>query len=441
MWPPIPARPMSIALELLVIVGLTLVNAFFAGAEIAILSVRKTRLRELADEGHAGARITLRLRDDPERFLATVQIGVTVAGATAGAFGGAVLAMPLQVLLRGVGVSPNAAENVAFASVVAVVSVLSVVVGELVPKSLALRYAEPAALVVGRPLWVLSLLARPLVWFLTAASNVVLRPFKDQTTFTEARLSPEELQQLVDEAAAAGTMDRDTGEIASRAIELSKLKAFSVMLPRSEIVWLPLSATRADVERLLREHPHARYPVLDDAQQPVGYVVAHELFPQLLEKKLDIVGLLREIPTFPEPAAAASVLRMLQRARTEIGLVVDETGFPTGLVSIEALAEELFGEIVSEHEHAEPRLVAREDGTHDVRGDTPLHEVNRELGLELPIEPAAATMGGLVVDRHGGFPSAGTRVDLGEGVEAEVLESTPRRVLRVKLRIARPTAP
>jgi len=427
---------MGIGTELLVILGLTLLNAFFAGAEIAILSVRKTRLHELAEEGHRAARLAMRLREDPERFLATVQVGITVVGASAGAFGGAVLEHPIAALLRGLGLG-HASEQVAFALVVAVISILSIVLGELVPKSLALGHSERVALWVSWPLFVLSRVAVPLIWALTAASNVILRPFRDETTFTEARLSPQELQQLVDEATAAGTVDRETGEIASRAIDLGNLKAFSVMVPRNEIAWLALDASRERVERVLRDEPHARYPVLDGAQQPVGYVLTHELYAQLLAQRFDVKALLREVPTFVETAPAVEILRALQKARSEIGLVVDESGAPTGLVSIETLAEELFGVIAAERETVTRSIAPAGDNAFEVRGNVHLHEVNRELGLELPIEPTATTLGGLVVAVHGTFPPVGASVVLPDGTRAEVLETTARRVLRVMLRVGK----
>lgn len=423
----------NLCVQLLVIVGLSLANAFFSGAEIAILAVRKTRLRELADEGHEAARLTLSLRENPERFLATVQVGITVIGATAGAFGGAVLERPIAALLQQVGLGATGSERIAFVLVVAFISIVSIVLGELVPKSLALRSPERIALWATGPLFLISRVAGPAIWFLTATSNLLLRPFRDRTTFTEARLSPEELQQLVDEAAVAGTVDKETGDIASRAIDLGKLKAFSVMVPRGEVTWLSLDATREGVERTLRDKPHARYPVLDVSQEPAGYVLAHEVYGQLLDKKFDLRSLLRGIPTFPEAAAVVEILRSLQRARTEIGLIVDDDGAASGLVSIESLAEELFGEIIAENERPRRSIVPQGDGSILVRGDTPLHEINRELGLGLPVQKDASTLGGLVLTTHGTLPTAGTKLVLPGGVDAEVEEVTARRVLSVRL--------
>lgn len=421
----------AIVQEVFLILALTLLNGFFSGAEVAMLSARKTRLRELADDGNRSAREALLLRAEPERFLATVQVGITVVSATAAAFGGAVLEEPIAAGLQRLG-APGA-RTVALVVVIALVSFLSVVLGELVPKSLALRHAERATLLVARPLSALSRLATPVVWFLTASSNVVLRPFHDRTTFTEARLSPEELQQLVEESAAAGGVDAEAGEIASRAIDLGRLKVFSVMVPRAEICWLSTTEGPAEVRAALAARPHARYPLRDRSEAPLGYVLAHEVYGQLLAGEVDLRKVVHEIPAIPEAATALVALRELQRARTEIGLVVDETGAPVGLISIEALAEELFGEILGEREATSRAVTRVDDRTFDVRGETPVHELNRELDLELPVEPNAATLGGLVLATHGRFPERDTTVVLPGDVQARVLETAARRVTMVRL--------
>jgi magnesium and cobalt transporter len=228
-------------------------------------------------------------------------------------------------------------------------------------------------------------------------------------------------------------MDQEAGDIASRALDLGKRKAFSVMVPRGEIAWLSLDAPRQAVEQVLREAPHARYPVRDPSRQPAGYVLAREVYAQLIEGRLDLRELLREVPAFPEGATAVAVLRSLQKARSEIGLVVDESGATSGLVSIETLAEELFGEIAGEDEEVRRSIAPRDDGSFLVRGDTPIHEINRELGFRLPIEQDASTLGGLVIAAHGRFPRRGARVALGGEIHAEVMETEARRVVLVRL--------
>ena len=207
------------------------------------MALRKTRIEELAKQGKGSARAVSLLRDDPERFLATVQIGITVISATAAAFGGEAIAMRLIPQLRRVEAIGERAEGVALALVVAGVSYLSIVLGELVPKSLALRHAEAYALSVGRVILALAWLARPLVWLLGVSANLILKPLGDRTNFTEARHSAEELQEIVEEAAKAGTINAEAGEIASRALELPELTAADVMVPRQYVVMLELHAT------------------------------------------------------------------------------------------------------------------------------------------------------------------------------------------------------
>ena len=422
-----------------ILLGLTAINAFFSGAEIAILSVRKSRLRELADAGSRRARSALALRDKPEQFLATVQVGITVVGASAGAFGGVVLEQPVANALRSIGAGAWA-DRLALALVVALVSALSIVLGELVPKSLALRSSDRFALLAAPVLLLLSRVAAPGVAILTAASNLFLRPFHDRTNFVESRLSREELRQLVEEAADAGSLDAQAGEMATRAIDLGDLAVGAVMVPRGAIASLEVGASQEEVRALLRDRPYSRYPLTDGASENVlGYVMARDLYTQLLDGRLDLRAALRQVPYFPEQTRAVEVLRTLQTSRTHIGVVVDELGSVAGLVSVEDLAEEVIGEIFAEHET--PSGVAQPDGPNAylVLGTAPVHEINRELGTDLPTGPGFSTLAGLILNQERAIPMAGARISMPGGVEVEVVEATSQRIRRVRLRM--PGAP
>jgi len=405
----------------------------FAGAEIAIISVRKTRLDQLVDEGSASARAVKRLRDQPERFLATVQVGITVVGATAAAFGGAALAGQLSPHLEGL--LGTYAQPVAFALVVAIVSFLTLVLGELVPKSLALRSSERYALLVARPLLALSGLARPLVWLLTAASNVVLRPFGDRTTFSEARLSVEEIEQLVHEAGRAGALDAPTAEIASRALAFRDLTAGDVMVPRSRIVALPRDASPEDLRRMLLEEGRSRMPVYDGTlDEIVGYVVAKDLAAMAWEKQLIVLqDLVRPVLFVPATAKAVHVLREMQRRRTQIAVVVDEYGGVVGLLTLEDLVEELVGDILGEQEQPEALFQPEPGGTALVRGDAPIREVNRALELDLPEGDGYTTLAGLCIALAGSVPERGARLRSPDGSEVEIVDASPRVVRFVRL--------
>jgi putative hemolysin len=425
-----------IATEVLVIVGLVLLNGFFAGAEIALLSVRKTRLTELAKDGRAATRAALRLRSDPERLLATVQVGIGVVGATAAAFGGSALQQPMEDWLMGLGLT-RYAHQIAFMLVVGFVSGLSIVLGELVPKSLALRSSERFSLWVSLPLSALAILARPLVWLLSAISNLVLRPFKDQTTFSEARLSPEELQTLVEEAAATGTVHPEAGDIASRAIDLGSLRVGAILVPRSVVVTLPFGATKDEVLSTLEKSPHARYPVVGENSEDIrGYVLARDLYAQLVRGgQIDWESCVRAVPFLIEGRRAMDALRELQENRTILAVVVDEHGSFSGIVTVDDITEELVGDVIAEHSAEERRIVALEGRAFSVRGTTPLHELNRELELSLPEGPGFTTLAGLVVHTAGRMLEVGSTLELPGGVKIEVTEATPRhvRAMRVTL--------
>jgi len=422
-------------IEILVVLALVAANGVFAGAEIAVLTIRRTRIADLVDEERAGAAALAALRADAEGFLATVQIGITVVGAAAAAFGGATLSAPLAAALGKAGVPGKVADDVALAVVVVVVSFLSLVGGELIPKSLAMRYAEGYALAVARPLSLLARLARPAVRFLTFCSNLVLRLFGDRTSFTEARLSREELQTLVEETATAGALDRHASEIASRALDLPGLKVSAVMTPRPAVVALSSTASVGELREVL-SRPFERFPVHDGNLDEVrGYVLGRDVLLRLLdgaERPLD--GIVRDAPIFPATAEAVAVLRELQGRQVAIGFVVDEQGGLAGLVTLEDLVEELVGEIFHERERR-PTLVAPDgEGAWVVDARASVREVNRELGLELPEDLDYTTLAGLVIDRFGRIPSAGERfVEEASGLAVEVLESSARRVAKVRL--------
>jgi putative hemolysin len=430
----------EILTELAIILALVVANGVFAGAEIAVIAMRRTRLAQLVEDGRSSARAVQRLRDHPERFLATVQVGITVIGATAAAFGGASLAARLAPVLARLPIVEPYAGTLALALVIALVSFLSLVLGELVPKSIALRAAERYALAVGRPLLGLAVLARPIIWLLTRASNVLLKPLGDQTTFSEARLSAEELEQLVDEAGKAGALDAPTAEIASRALAFRDLTAADVMVPRSRIVALPRDAPPEELKRLLLEEGHARMLVHDGTLDAVlGYVLAKDLAVMAWERQLIVLDdLVRPVHFVPAQARAVAVLRELQRRRTQIAVVVDEHGGVAGLLTLEDLVEELVGEILGEQEQPHALFQTESGGTALVRGDAPIRELNRALSLSLQEGEGFTTVAGLCIAIAGEVPERGARLTADDGTSLEVVDASPRVVRLVRLR---PTVP
>ncbi len=425
--------------ELLIIFLLILLNGVFAGAEIAILSLRKTRLAELVEAGSGSARAVSRLRESPESFLATVQIGITVVGATAAAFGGASLAERLGPVLAQVEPLRPYAEQLSFGVVVGGVSFLSLVLGELVPKSLALRAGETYALLIGRPLAGLAWAARPVVALLTGASNLVLRIFGDSTSFTEGRLSREEVQQIVDEAASAGAVDRHAGEIAARALDFDNLDAWTVMIPRGEICSLSVHCTHAEVARMAQERRHARMPVWEGtADNVIGYVNLRDVLASAAAGEAwDLRKFVHEVPFVPDGMTAPALLRRLQEERSHIALVINEQGTIMGLVTVEDLLEELVGDILSENDRPSADFVKEADGSYLAQGSVALHLLIRDTGIELP-EGDWATLAGLALSLAGRVPKVGAVLTIPECEWVlEVVEATPRRVKQIRLRRAR----
>ncbi|HZH76641.1 MAG TPA: hemolysin family protein [Archangium sp.] len=340
-------------------------------------------------------------------------------------------------VIQDLGVEAKLAEQLSFGLVVGLVSYLSLVLGELVPKSLALRFSEAYALLIARPFRALAWLIRPLVWFLTASSNLLLRFFGDRTTFTESRLSPDELQQLVEEAAKAGSLDPRTGEIASRAFELGNIPLSAVMVPRSRIVALRRHAGAEEIKQVLLEHGHSRMPVYEGTlDNVVGYVIAKDLLGVAWEGSLIVLEDVMRPAWFAfESMRAIDTLKELQRRRMQLAIVVDERGGVAGLVTVEDLVEELVGEIASEFETPEELIRRESPTTAVVQGTAAIRDVNRELGLELEEGQGWSTVGGLCAVQAGTIPEKGAKLPLEDGTVLEVLDASPRRVRSVRIHL------
>jgi putative hemolysin len=419
-------------LELTVILLLVAVNGLFAGAEIAIVSVDRVRLRQLIENGDRRARLLEALRQQPERFLATVQIVITVVGASAGAFGGATFAEDLAPLIKPA--LGTYADEAALAIAVAMISYLSLVLGELVPKSLAIRHAERYALMIAPLLSALASLARPLVWLLTKSASLVL-PQRPASSANDTRLSPAELRGLVDDATESGSLDERAGEIASRALEFGRLTLAQVMIPRTGIVGIEQSANLETLRQLVLEHSFSRMPVYVDSLDHIcGYVLYKDLLPLAWEGRLLVLRDLIRPPYFVgKTMPAAELLHEMRERHQPLAVVVDEHGGTAGIVTLDDLVDELTGEVLSEIQAKRPRTIhPQPDGSVLVRGDVPLHQVNRELELELS-GGGQTTLGGLSSFLAGGVPGAGTLLESSDGTKLLVERASTRRVELVRI--------
>ena len=430
--------------EFAIILLLVLVNGLLAGAEMAIVTARRGRLEALAADGSRGARAALALRSEPERFLASVQVGITAIGALAGAFGGSQLSARLTPFLEEIGLG-SAAPEIAFVLVVVLVTYLSVVFGELVPKSLALRFGERAAVFAALPMRLVSRIARPVVTLLTASSNLVLRGFGDRTDFMEGRITRDDLEQMVRDAGSGGELDAPTTTLLARALEFTELRITEVMVHRRDVFALPLDTSFARLRDCLLGTGHRRIPVYDGTiDHIVGYVLRDDVLADLCSgTTIELRSVVREPYFVPEQMRAERALRELQQRKIHLAIVVEETGGIAGIVTLEDLLEELVGEIFHERDAPQPqRITAEGEGVWRVLGGTDLRELEQRIGLQIPEDSSARTIGGLCVElAETHIPAAGARFTLEDRSELEVLDATPRRVRSVRIRAGQEREP
>ncbi|MBI5496682.1 MAG: HlyC/CorC family transporter [Deltaproteobacteria bacterium] len=427
--------------DLIFILGLVVANGVFSAAEMAMVTARHSRLKELAGRGHAGAARVLALRAHPENLLATIQVGLTLISSLAAAFGGARLTDTVAAWLRGALAHVPGAEaypalpgELALGMVVGGVAYVTLVIGELVPKSVAMHHAETLALWSARPLAWLSGAARPVVWLLTQSSNLLLKPFGDRASFTESRVNAEELRVLIEEASRSGALDPRSGDIASRALDFNSLTAGEVCVPRARLKTVDMRAGREEILRVFCEEGFHRMPVVDETPDKIlGYVTATDVMTTVQHGNLLVLhDLVRKAMFVPETTRAPALLRLMQEKRERVAMVVDEHGGLVGMVTVEDLFEELVGEF---HESKDPST----DGLREVApgrwmaaGMTPLRELERATGLRLPQDLAAETVAGVVLMLAGEIPQAG-RSYLGHGATWRVTSRTERRVKQVEV--------
>jgi putative hemolysin len=419
-------------LQFAIILLLILLNGFFALAEMAVVSARRVRLQRAADLGGAGAKKALELKRDPGRFLSTVQIGITVIGVLASALGGATFAEELAQELPSLG--PNAAP-VSFALVVALISYLTLILGELVPKRVALSRPEAIARYLASMLGVMTWLMAPIVWFLAASTNLVLRLVPRGPAESSA-VTEEEITIMLREAQQAGHVHAAETAIVQMALRLGDRRVNAVMTPRTQLEWLDLQDDREENLRKVRESDYSRFPVFDGGPQQVAGIVQVKdiLTAEVACKPFDLRSLIRPALFIPETATALRALEMFRKSGEPMELVVDEFGDLQGAVTLDDIMQSLVGDIAEPGEPDSPSIERREDGSFIVDGMTPFDQVRDLLSWSaMPDEDEGGdyhTLGGFVMARLHRIPTVGSRVEAG-GVQYEVIGMDGRRVDRV----------
>jgi len=405
----------SVWFELVLIVLLILANGFFAGAELAIVSVRRGRIAQLAAAGNGRAKLVEQLQADPHRFLATVQIGVTLVGTMASAVGGAAAIEVIKPLLQQVPVPAVAhyAEPLALLLVVGPIAYFSLILGELVPKALALEHADRIALAVARPINLLSRLGGFAVFALTVSSRSVLRLLGIRRTGSQAFITKDEIQHLVAEGREMGTVTPREQELIRNVFEFSRTTVREVMVPRTRIIALDLANSRAEILKQVLEHQYSRYPVYrEEVEEVLGVILAKDLLSGAVQAPdFDLERLIRPPFYVPESKKVSDLLREMQRNHVHLALVLDEYGGLSGIVTTEDLLEELVGEIEDEHDTDGPPAIQRlKNGDLLVDGPFPLNDLAPLLGVSFPENRPYETLAGLILFELGHIPAKDEQV-------------------------------
>lgn len=427
----------SIWLELLFVFVLILANGFFSGSELAIISARKSRIAQLVASGDEKAKIVESLQDDPHRFLATVQIGVTIVGSLASAVGGAAAVQYLKPVFLSFPVEfvRHAAEPIAIGVVVVCISYLSLIFGELVPKTVGLQYADTVALRVAGTIRFFAGAGRFAVGFLTLSSRTVLALLGIKAEGVQAFISREEVQHIVQEGHETGVFSAAEREYIENIFDFTHTSVREVMVPRTRIVGLDLESNRDEMLKTILENKFSRYPVYRDTiENIVGFIHGKDFLGKMVsEPGFDMESIIRPPFFVPEAKKVNDLLKEMQRKRTHMAMVVDEYGGIGGLATTEDLLEELVGEIEDEHDVGEPRRVQRlADGSVIVDAQMSLSDLTGILDIKKEEDLSYDTLAGLILDRLGRVPEQGERLEV-DGFVLVCVEVTKTAILKVRI--------
>jgi putative hemolysin len=416
-------------LELLAVAALILLNAFFVAAEYGLVTARKTRIRELEQQGNRRARAVLQIVSNPPRFIAAMQLGVTATSLGIGALGEQALARVFDPILASV---------IAFALAFLIITFLHVVIGELVPKGVALRHSETTALAVSAPVRGFFILLRPLIWVLQRASEIVLRGLGLEPPGDEDDvLSEAELKMVLDRSTTHGEIEEQEQEMLYKVFDFADKEVAAVMVPRPEVVALSIELPPEEALAAVIESPYTRYPVYRGSMdEVVGVLHVRDLFSALTDRGIagvELEQLLRPAHIVPETKDLAALLGEFRRTNQHMAIVVDEYGELEGIVTLEDLLEEIVGEIEDEFDLPDESVERLPDGRMRIDGTFPIDDFNEQFQRALPIEDYH-TVGGFVFGLLGRAPEAGDEVEH-DACRFKVLEVEGSRIERLEVEL------
>ncbi len=418
-------------MEIFVLLGLIILNGVFAMSEIAIVTAKKSRLMTLAAKGNSSAQAALKLAEDPTQFLSTVQIGITSIGIMNGIFGESILAEPFAIWLQTLGVPANFSDNFATILVVVVITYLSIVVGELVPKRIGQLSAERIACIVAKPMQILAIITKPFVALLSGSTRTLMRLLGFNLNQVQ-QVTEEDIHAILDEGSSSGILEQQEHTMVKNVLRLEARSIVSLMVPRSDIIYLDTALPLEENYQRVMQSPHSRFPVCTkQTDNLIGVVNAKELLAEAIRgSKVDLESMAQPCHVVPESLTGMELLEFFRSSHSQMVFVVDEYGDLKGIVTLQDLLEALTGEfIMGEGEDA--YVIRRDDGSLLLDGMLPIVDLKDCLGLEsLPEERNYQTLNGLIMLLMGRMPATGDKVIV-QGWQLEIVDMDGRRIDKV----------
>ncbi|QNF34220.1 HlyC/CorC family transporter [Adhaeribacter swui] len=421
-------------MEIAIIFILTLLNGFFAISEISIISVRKSRVEEKAQQGSKNARALLQLIQEPEDFLSAVQVGITLIGIISGAYGGAALTDDMQGLLSQVSFLAPYADWLALVLVIGSITYFSIVIGELIPKTLALGNAEKIAFLVAPIIKTFTSLTLPLVKILSVSTNLVIRLFgiKDSS---EDKMSEDELRQLIKTAGKQGVIRRDETELHQNIFQYANQKAKNLMTHRLDTEWIDLNATLETIQEKIKQSAHTKFPICEnDFNNVVGILATKDFYENLMVQHKPLLEIIKQPIYVADTMFARDVLTLFKKQKQYLGIVVDEFGATIGIITLHDILESIVGDIPDVDETDEADIVPRDEKSYLVNGAIPISDLNK--ALKQALIPAAAadytTLAGFIIYQLTRLPNTGEKLAF-NGYEMEIVDMDGKRIDKVIL--------
>jgi len=420
--------------ELLFIFIFLVLNGFFAASEIAVVTSRKSYIKRLADSNNQSAKKLLGLQSEPDRFLATVQIGVTVAGALASAIGGAASVTTIEPFIAGIPVPviSHAAGAISIGIVVVAISYLSLIFGELVPKSIALRNPEKVGLFVARPIAFISKLSSFFVNILTASSNVFLKPFGGKAFSQRSFITEEEIKLLIEEGTDRGIFEAAEHELIHSVFNFADISVKGVMVPASKMIAFSVSESPENIIRKISTENFSRYPVYEkDISDIKGVLFNKDIFNEMANNRpISIAKILHPALFVPETMKISALMKEMQKKRQHMAMAVDEYGAVTGLVTIEDLIEEIVGEIQDEYDTETP-VQELSNGSLLIDASLAIRDLNEDHGFDIPESNEYDTIGGFLISNLQRIPTVGDSFQ-SDATKFTIVNMKGRRILKIK---------